>query len=164
MFLYTSLFHGKFKSPSGCDVAVIRAIHKNMQTVAYRFNSGLEKCFEDVFTMFESHPTLIDNLTDKGSNKVSRKYLAAWEKGFRAAALVGYVMYVISINPVFCPITSSHDTTLSSHETIHLSSHDNILSSHETMFTSSNDTTLSSHETIHLSSHDNILSSHDTMY
>ena len=30
------LFHGTFKSPSECDVPVIRAIHKNMQTVAYR--------------------------------------------------------------------------------------------------------------------------------
>ena len=30
------LFHGTFKSTSECDVPVIRAIHKNMQTVAYR--------------------------------------------------------------------------------------------------------------------------------
>ena len=66
-----------------------------MQTVAYRFDNNMEKCFQDVFDMFKSKVGLVDNLTDKGSHKVSRRYLAAWETGFRTAALTGYVMYVV---------------------------------------------------------------------
>ena len=111
------LFHGSFKSPSECDVPVIRAIHKNMQTVAYRwcgshmrtiayvytqsatrtlthrFDAGIEKCFKDAIDFFTENDDMKDLLTDKGTRKVSRKYLAAWEKGFRNAALSGQPIF-----------------------------------------------------------------------
>lgn len=63
-----------------------------MQTVAYRFDANIDNCFRDVITMFGKSSNLIDYLTDTGSHKVSRKYLAAWERGFRLAALTGYVI------------------------------------------------------------------------
>ena len=43
-------------------------------------------------------------------------------------------VFLFYVTSRVCPITSSNDTTSSSHETINLSSHDNMLSSHETIY------------------------------
>ena len=52
-----------------------------------RFDTGMEKCFENVIEFFKENPQFLDYLTDKGTRKVSRKYNAQWEMGFRNAAL-----------------------------------------------------------------------------
>ena len=83
------MFHGTFKSPSQCDVPVIRAIHKNMQTVAYRFDAGIDSCFKEIIEFFKENEDLVDYLYDNGTRKTSRTYRAKWEPGFRNAALAG---------------------------------------------------------------------------
>ena len=88
----TFVFHGRYKSPNGCDVPVIREIHKAMQTVVYRFTHTIDQCFHDIMMYVNKNKSASKFFTDKGIGKPSKAYLAAWENGFRNAALNGYVI------------------------------------------------------------------------
>jgi len=60
-----------------------------MQTVAYRFDAGIDSCFKEIIEFFKENEDLVDYLYDNGTRKTSRTYRAKWETGFRNAALAG---------------------------------------------------------------------------
>ena len=85
------LFHGTFTTKSGCAAPIIRYIHQRMQLVAYRFTSQIDTHFFEIMTLMNNNKKYHRFLDDDGAPKVPRKYLILWEKGFRKAAIEGYV-------------------------------------------------------------------------
>ena len=101
------IFYGKITSKSGHDAPPLTVIHKSIQQMIYRFvqvqpvyaftepynltlyrfDKDLMVNFKDLVEMVDEDNSLLTFLADEGKGAPTKKFLAAWENGFRAAAL-----------------------------------------------------------------------------